>query len=77
MTFDMDAAEATPEGWSLYDMAVNSVRAGSPREGGFSSVQGEMCLCSKCTSIVDEYITEDRNATADEVNAALNKKAGV
>lgn len=36
-----------------------------------------MCLCGKCTTIVDAYVTEDRNATANEVNAALNKKAGV
>ncbi|TIX28797.1 hypothetical protein [Mesorhizobium sp.] len=77
MTFDMDPAEPIPPGSSLHDMAMEAVRAGTPREGGCSSVQGDMCLCDKCTSIVDRYVTEDRNATADEVNAALNKKAGV
>lgn len=77
MTFDMDPAEAIPKGASLHDMAMDCARAGTPREGGMSSVQSDMCLCGKCTTIVDAYVTEDRNATADEVNAALNKKAGV
>ncbi|MER9768983.1 hypothetical protein NKJ09_23295 [Mesorhizobium sp. M0189] len=76
MTFDLDPAEVLNKGTSLHDIAIETVRAGTPREGGLSSVQGEQCLCGKCTTIVDAYVTEDRNATADEVNAALNKKAG-
>lgn len=77
MTFDLDPAEVMNKSSSLHDFALKAVRAGSPREGGMSSVQGDQCLCDKCTTIVDAYVTEDRNATADEVNAALNKKAGV
>ncbi|WP_164774291.1 MULTISPECIES: hypothetical protein [unclassified Mesorhizobium] len=38
MTFDMDPAEAIPKGASLHDMAMETVRAGTPREGGMSSV---------------------------------------
>lgn len=77
MTFDIDPARAIPKGWSLHDLVIDCVAGDTPREGGTSSVQGDMCLCDKCTTIVDAYVTEDRNATADEVNAALNKKAGV
>ena len=81
MSFDLDGAYEPPAGWSLFDVALDACRGGHVREGaGLSSVQGEseQCLCAKCTAIVDAIDTpDDRNATDDEIAAALNEAAGV
>ena len=58
--------------WSWHDLIVDHVRGFGPREGGLSSVQGtDQCLCPKCTRTVDAFVTEDRNATDDEIEEAL------
>ena len=68
----IDPARKLRADWSMFDMAVDAVR-GSILPGEQSSVQGEsdQCLCERCTRTVDEFVTEDRNATDDEIEAAL------
>lgn len=76
MTFDIDPAEERPQDWSWHDLVVDTVRGYGPREGGFSSVQGESdkCLCPACTKTVDASVPEDRNATDDEITEALERE---
>lgn len=66
MTVDMDAAKTARANRSLHTMALDYL-------GMFDgSVQGDdECLCQSCTSKVDNFVTEDRNATSDEIRAAL------
>ena len=71
ITVDLDAAWQT-EGWSVFDYALDAVRAGF--NGSMASVQGtdnDKVLCGHCTRIVDAFVTEDRNATDDEIDEAL------
>jgi hypothetical protein len=76
MQFDLDGADATDaRSPSLMDIAIDECRGGYVRNlDGFASVQGEseQCLCPNCTSIVDAYVTEDRNATDGEIKEALD-----
>lgn len=76
--------KANPE-WTMFEEAVECLKEGdflryegdkrSGTEGPtFSSVQGGLHLCPQCTSLVDDYVTEDRDATEDEVKAALEAK---
>ncbi|WEX10306.1 hypothetical protein [Chelativorans sp. AA-79] len=76
MTFDLDAADERPRDWSWYDLVVDHARGFGPREGGFSSVQGESdkVLCPACTKTVDDFVTEDRNATDAEITEALEQE---
>jgi hypothetical protein len=62
--------------WALFDLAEDAVRGVvevHAKTDGSTSVQGGKMLCPACTSIVDGFVTEERNATADEVEAALRK----
>jgi ribosomal protein L37AE/L43A len=77
--------------WTMFEFSEDSLRWGTafggytdirggvnPRsEMGLTSVQAGKHLCPACTSVVDDFVTEDRNATADEVEAALNKRENV
>lgn len=77
---DLDPAYRPPTHWSIDDVAVDCVRGAVGVEldkasdcTGLTSVQGDkQVLCPRCTHIVDTYVTEDRNATADEIERALN-----
>lgn len=73
MSFDLDPAGKVTVGWSLFDKAIDACRGGLDREqDGLSSVQGsDKCLCASCTREVDAFVTEDRNATDDEIEEAL------
>ncbi|MFV1626642.1 hypothetical protein VWY34_15265 [Phaeobacter sp. JH20_02] len=64
---DLDAADQARSNRSLHSIAADYF-AGDPAY----SVQGaEKILCGRCTQIVDRFVTEDRNATDDEIKAAL------
>lgn len=63
---EMDPANMIPDNWTLFDEAVDCVRGGLTRDGGLSSVQGGYLLCGTCTHKIDDAVTEDRNATAEE-----------
>lgn len=69
----IDPARTLPADWSMFDMAVDAVRGSVG--AACTSVQGEsnQCLCHKCTRAVDDFVTEDRNATDDEITAALER----
>lgn len=83
---DMDAARKLPADWSLFDDVVDNIRGGIGYRGfadekrsgraqdtGLTSVQAGMCLCPICTRKADDAVPdeEDRNATDEEVRAAL------
>lgn len=71
-TVEIDAARQT-EGWSVFDYALDAVRAGF--DGSRATVQGsddDKALCGECTSKVDAYVTEDRHATDEEIDEALS-----
>lgn len=69
MPFSVDVDPAEEITGSVYDAVEEAVRGGG--HPLVCSVQGGKMLCQECTKQVDAYITEDRNATEDEVNAAL------
>lgn len=59
---------------TLYDVAVDSVRdglRGTVGMKGITSVQGGLCLCPACTTIVDEHTGDD--PTPEDVKAAIEK----
>lgn len=67
MSSDIDAATMTRGNYSLHSAALDSYR-----DGMGHSVQGhEQVLCERCTTQVDDFVTADRNATDDEIRAAL------
>ena len=79
---EMDPGTSIPPDWTLFDEAVDCVRGGNvlrfvdqkrdePAGGIFCTVQADQHLCPGCTFKVDEFVTEDRNATADEIKKAL------
>ncbi len=81
---NIDPAGKTPEGWTIFDKAVDAVRGGdavrinlsgqaNPKscDDGSSSVQHGWLLCGACTRKVDDAVEEDRNATAAEIERAL------
>jgi hypothetical protein len=47
---DLDPARKLPDGWSLFDYAVDVVRSGILE----SSVEADLMLCSGCTRVVCE-----------------------
>jgi hypothetical protein len=66
----VDAARETA-GWSVFDYALDAVRAGF----GGESVQGsnrDQALCRRCTRIVDSFVTHDDPATEAEIEQALD-----
>jgi hypothetical protein len=82
----LDAAEKMPADWTLFDKVVDTIggglgyrgfadekRAGKAQDMGLTSVQAGMCLCPNCTRKADDAVPdeEDRNATDEEVRAAL------
>ena len=64
----LDPARKLPEGWSLFDEAVDTVRGGCLAH----SVEADLMLCSDCTKAVarDERFAE-RDPTADEIRDLL------
>jgi uncharacterized Fe-S cluster-containing MiaB family protein len=74
-----DEAYEPPEGWSLYDVATDTVRGGTSCEAigrcevGVSSVQGNMHLCPGCTRKADNFIEEDRPLTDAELLEAIGR----
>lgn len=80
---EMDPADGIPEGWTLFDGAVDYLRGGQfggyvgeKRSGRYSgpqmtSVQGGMHLCPTCTKTVDEKVPEEGDPTEEQVKEAL------
>ncbi len=66
---EMEVSGACPPGWSLFDLALDSIRGGF--EGG--SLQGGYILCRTCTQTVDDSVKEDRNATESEVRKIFSE----
>ncbi len=69
---DVETSSEVPQGWSIFDAAVDGVRA----EYG-PSLQGGHILCRKCTTIVDNAVPEDRLATETETRRALERAHNV
>lgn len=62
---DMEPSYVPEPGWSVYDIAVDAVRGSIRYTGpfhdglrGVSSVQGDRCLCGRCTDIHDKEPTD-------------------
>lgn len=69
----IDEGWCPPAGWSMHDVAIDSVRSGYTPDGGIlhtSSVQHDMALCPACTSKADAIGDDDYQPTRDEVMAA-------
>jgi transcription elongation factor Elf1 len=63
----IDPGGRIPEGWDIYDAAVDAVRACG------NSIQGDYILCRKCTGKCDnsDLIPAYRTGTRDEVRSVL------
>lgn len=75
---ELDAADDRPKDWTWFDLVKDTVRGGNSCENleggailGFSSVQADLMLCPECTRKVDEFVPEDRDASAEEVKEAI------
>jgi hypothetical protein len=79
----IDPATKIPEGWDLVEVARDAIRGGevvtqtgkhtTTTSGllGSSSVQHDMNLCPRCTSIADDIGDENYQPTKDEIERAL------
>lgn len=79
MVVDLDPADERPRDWAWIDLVIDTVRGGNAlvEPDGLSSVQGEsdQCLCPTCTKVVDSFVTDDRNATDEEISEALERQS--
>jgi hypothetical protein len=74
-SMDIDAAYEPPRGWSMFDIAVDSVRGGHRGRigpNGVPSVQAGLHLCPTCTRVVDAAYPEDHLPSEPEIKAALS-----
>lgn len=70
-----DAARKGGE-MTLYDLAMETLRDNDHTLSGGPSEQGDHDLCTNCTRYIDAEI-ENAAPTYEQVNAALNRRAGV
>lgn len=60
----------------VFSIAVDAIRGGTARDGGFCSVQGDLHLCGDCTKVADGIQPDDedyqpsREEILDAVGAA-------
>jgi hypothetical protein len=72
-TVEIDPVRQT-EGWAVYDYAVDGIRESIGVHVSLQGTDDDKGLCEACTRVVDLFVTEDRNATDDEINDALDRE---